>query len=475
MFELFIIVICVAVIGGVAAGISNAQKKTALEKWLANISGFHTDELLVGELGESGIAVDRKRKAICLVSKSQGNVESQIIQYRDILSAEISEDGVSVTATNRTSQAGGLLLGGLALGGVGAVIGGLSGKKTTSEKISSIDLNIVVNRPESPVHSIRVMYVESAKNGAVYRDRIKKAKHWLSLVDVFVRQADDDDRRDESNLKAQSQMNSLSVTDELTKLSALKNNGVISDDEFKVLKSTIIAGNDYDKLSPVEVISTEEALPESAAPNVAVFPEMVKMPVRDKVFYGIGLWVLGLVVYSFVAPEGESSASLERDASTQSGSPSEKKQELSEEQRQKKIAELLMQVKALPVEPYGPNLRIYKSLASLDPANTIFSEKMRFYQKKVTQQRAKSAKDEEVRSLMQSSGLFAAAGLLKNPNSISLRNVEMYGSGIVCGEVSGKNDFGQMTAYERFVAGGEMAFAESQVEDMGEIWAMFCK
>lgn len=42
-------------------------------------------------------------------------------------------------------QIGGVVVGGLLLGGVGAIIGGLSGKTETSGKISRIDLRLIVN------------------------------------------------------------------------------------------------------------------------------------------------------------------------------------------------------------------------------------------------------------------------------------------------------------------------------------------
>jgi hypothetical protein len=75
----------------------------------------------------------------------------KIFSYRDILESEVLEDGHSVTKTSRSSQLAGTLVGGLLLGGVGAIIGGLSGKKTTHKKVTRIELKVVVNDTSHPI------------------------------------------------------------------------------------------------------------------------------------------------------------------------------------------------------------------------------------------------------------------------------------------------------------------------------------
>lgn len=66
--------------------------------------------------------------------------------YWDILASEVIEEGGTVTRTQRSSQIAGTLIGGLALGGVGAIIGGLSGTtKTTKNDMVTPLLRVIVN------------------------------------------------------------------------------------------------------------------------------------------------------------------------------------------------------------------------------------------------------------------------------------------------------------------------------------------
>jgi len=79
---------------------------------------------------------------------------ARTFSYKDILESEVIIDGETVTKTSRTSQVGGAILGGIFAGGVGAVIGGLSGKTASKEKVKTIQLKIIVNDIKNPLQII---------------------------------------------------------------------------------------------------------------------------------------------------------------------------------------------------------------------------------------------------------------------------------------------------------------------------------
>jgi hypothetical protein len=58
-------------------------------------------------------------------------------------------------------------------------------------------------------------------------------------------------------------------------------------------------------------------------------------------------------------------------------------QKAAEAERLKKIQNLLAKAKTLPVEPYEPNLEVYKQLSSLDPSNKTYRAKVKTYQSKI--------------------------------------------------------------------------------------------
>jgi len=202
-----------------------------------NSTGFSATQKLVGCSGYSGIAIDETRKKICLLESSAGSYfQRTIIDYRDVLASEIEEDGQTVTRTQRTSQIGGALIGGLALGGVGAIIGGLSGKTVSSNVATNITLSVTVNITKTPVFDI-VLFSDWVNDKFDYDDASAEARHWHGLLTAVIKQADLEDSASEK-----AAVDSGSVADELAKLVALKEQGVLSDDEFSNQKQKLLAG-----------------------------------------------------------------------------------------------------------------------------------------------------------------------------------------------------------------------------------------
>ncbi len=73
----------------------------------------------------------------------------------------------------------------------------------------------------------------------------------------------------------------------------------------------------------------------------------------------------------------------------------------------------------------------------------------------------------------------AVASRMKDPGSAQFRNVKTYhgsGSPIVCGEINAKNGYGGYGGFERFVAGGNAIFLESEVVSggMSAVYAKVC-
>lgn len=162
-----------------------------------------------------------------------------MLSYRDILSSEISEDSVTVTKTARSSQLGGALIGGLALGGTGAIIGGLSGKITSSNKVSKINVSITVNRTRNPLRNISFMNVECEKDKFIYKNAMKQAQHWHALMVVLIKQADSEDT--EKVEEAPKSLSDRSVADELAKLGELRKQGLLTNEEFLSQKAKLLS------------------------------------------------------------------------------------------------------------------------------------------------------------------------------------------------------------------------------------------
>jgi len=237
---LLIVVIGVGI--GIAQAFAVSNKKKAMEEKLESLPNFSPSQKIMGNNGDTGLAIDEEAKKVVLIKNGPTGVDLKPIIYRDVLSSEIFVDGETVTKAARASQFGGALIGGLALGGVGAIIGGLSGKTRSSEKVKIIDLRVTVNDIKSPLHDINFMDIEGKKDGIIYKSSMDLARHWHGLITVLIKLADNEDDQNE-NGKASSKENGgsmSSLADELSKLSDLRDKGVLSDEEFSIQKQKLL-------------------------------------------------------------------------------------------------------------------------------------------------------------------------------------------------------------------------------------------
>ena len=223
--------------------VNNRQKQ--MEEKLKTLSDFSASQQFIGLDGTSAIAVDEERKKICLI-KHGAPVESNIVSYKDILSSEVAVDGATtVTKTSRSSQLGRALVGGLAFGGTGAIIGGLSGRQISSEKIRRIDLRIIVNRTSSPIHNVSFLTgdSETKKGGLLYDLMMEQAIHWHGLMKVLIKLADSEEPAKEKTPPAAGMVSATSgsIADELAKLARLKERGLFSSEEFSAQKARLLS------------------------------------------------------------------------------------------------------------------------------------------------------------------------------------------------------------------------------------------
>ena len=134
--------------------------------------------------------------------------ESTFIPHSSILSSEVYEGGISITQSKRLNQLGGVIVGGVLLGAAGAIIGGLSGKKKTSELTNDITLRLCINDTNS----------------------------------ILIKRADSESQTSEiqSSETQKSNFNG-SLAEEIKKLSDLRENGAITDEEYASLKLKLIS------------------------------------------------------------------------------------------------------------------------------------------------------------------------------------------------------------------------------------------
>lgn len=215
----------------------NSWEKDQKEKFdlvLSKIDGFESQFEHTSTNFESGIAVDENNKKIALLSLT---AEPRIYSYSDLLAVELTENGQSLTKTSRTSQAANAILGGILLGGVGAIVGALTSAQKTKTKVKSVDIELTINDTAEPVFRINFQNVGDKAGGHINEPAMKNANEWMARFRVIMKQADLEDTGSAADMKAQPE---LSVAGEIAKLADLRAQGLLTIEEFDFQKSKLL-------------------------------------------------------------------------------------------------------------------------------------------------------------------------------------------------------------------------------------------
>lgn len=165
-----------------------------IQRRLKSIPNFRSTQTWIGTDLNRSMAVDEIGRQICFVSSFNGNFQHRVYPARDILQVSVVEDGITVTQTktSRASQIGGAIVGGALFGGVGALIGGLSGTKNSvsSEMATAIELQIMVNDAQNPVWVVPFLSCQQSKTTENYVTSKQFVIMWHGLITVLMKQAE---------------------------------------------------------------------------------------------------------------------------------------------------------------------------------------------------------------------------------------------------------------------------------------------
>lgn len=236
--------------------------KKGLEEKINNI--FKEEKVEISQqyrtFNYSVVGIDEKNHKVCFLDSSSkldlkkvdyygaitNNIEYKVrtVNYQDILEAELIIDGETITKTSRSSQVGGALLGSVLAGGVGAIIGGLSGKTSSKEQVMTIQLKIIINDTKNPLKIIPFLNETTSikKEDEKYLKAYEEAMHWLSIFKVIIDKADKEDKsKVQSNKINDNKTTTSNIADEIRKLHDLLKEGIITQEEFDSQKKKIIS------------------------------------------------------------------------------------------------------------------------------------------------------------------------------------------------------------------------------------------
>jgi hypothetical protein len=247
--EFIIIFVIAVVVIAVVVGISQGQKvnelRTDLEKEFpeAKVHVSHDDSsFLVVDFATDQLVVGLQKVRGTLLAQEQPYRSE--IPFSGIVKAEVLKDGTQVASTNRGSQAVGAAVGAVAFGGVGAIIGGLSGSSTTSSGAKRLSIQITVDDASKPIHEVTFYETQrkkGGKRGEMFFDQgAQQVAAFSAHVEAAMRKSDKD--KFEATQVTNASKLDKSLADQIGELWHLKEAGALSQDEFETQKAKLIDG-----------------------------------------------------------------------------------------------------------------------------------------------------------------------------------------------------------------------------------------
>lgn len=170
---------------------------------------------------------DNNKTWIVPMKKNYVERNVTVFNFDEIIDYELIEDGETITK----GGLGRAVAGGVLLGGVGAIVGGVTGKKKSKTVVNQMYVRISLNNKYVKQVTIKLIETEVKKNGFTYNLCKDSANKIISLLDYMSSQ---------NNSVLSNSNNTTSSADEILKFKKLLDDGIISDDEFNAKKKQLL-------------------------------------------------------------------------------------------------------------------------------------------------------------------------------------------------------------------------------------------
>ena len=217
-FAIFAIIIVAVVIvflilGSVKNPLDNEMGK--LQNWLDRNNFKITSSV-------RSVLIDENTKRWAVYKSEQ----SPIYDFKDIIKVELDENGNKYVSQNGVLRA---VVGSAVFGGVGAIVGATTATK--SHTINSLNVIVYTSRISDPVITIPLIISPVSDSSALYSRNKADAIKLMGMLNAIAFQNEP--------AKAEN-VSAISNADELAKYKKLLDEGAISEEEYKEVKSKIL-------------------------------------------------------------------------------------------------------------------------------------------------------------------------------------------------------------------------------------------
>ena len=191
IFSLLLFLIVAGILAFTLEG-GGSAKQTSGPPALACPPGFTPSLAYKEKYGDSGIAYDETQKAICILKPVEQ--ASPVISFQNILASAVFEDDILTAKSVRADESGKQLLSHNLTDETKSLFqdhAEQGGEQSPSSSGTSrtIELRILVNDPEQPVHYIQFLNMEAKKGGVIHNEAVGHIKNWQDLLSYLIRLA----------------------------------------------------------------------------------------------------------------------------------------------------------------------------------------------------------------------------------------------------------------------------------------------
>ena len=270
MLVVFVFIVLIVFVGAIIAFASSSQKEKermeAIKQTISSTPDFSVTRRVDGLQGRYSFLVDETRRKIMIVR----GTTRVIIPFQNIISVQLIENNDIIEQKSLGSTIGRTVVGGFLAGGAGAIVGGLSATAKQKKAVSSVKVKILLRNSTEPSITIgcfnaSTMTAEGkpiSPDDDLYGLGFQHANTITDCISVII----DSEQHQADNLD-QAHLQVYSLADELLKLADLKNNGLLTEQEFLDQKA--------------KLLSSGSSIPQSRKQDTIAFIDVD--PIREKI------------------------------------------------------------------------------------------------------------------------------------------------------------------------------------------------
>ena len=227
--------------------LTSPQKPTHKEDASPSLTAidFIPNQMYQDNATGSGIAINEETKTLCLLKAV--NISPRLLPCTDLLGSILVKNGILMEKKWRTGSEQVLAKTRALEQRILSLLASESGPPSQRNSEQKIDLGVVFNIHEDPIHIVNFLDMDAKEGGVTYEKALGSASHWHNILSNLIEQPSETEfAKNLITEHAQEETigthpEDTSAAEALTKLSLLLDRQLISQEEFDTQKEKLLA------------------------------------------------------------------------------------------------------------------------------------------------------------------------------------------------------------------------------------------